>query len=95
MKFKWNSHIMGEKIFQLDIICYETEFQVSGMGCDFLSHWPKKSRRHSLKYHSLLPMLLATLHKLKVSPILNTTYLYHHTWSDLVSAQVEALTPIE
>ena len=71
MKFKWTSHIMGQKIFQLDIICYETESQVPRMGCDFLSHWLKKSHRHSPEYHSLLPTLLAILHKLRVSSILN------------------------
>lgn len=67
---------MGETIFQLDLICYEIESQVPGMGCDFLSHWPKKSHRHSPKYHSLLPMLLVTLHKLRVSPILNVLLTY-------------------
>ena len=46
---------MGENIFQLNIIRYETETQVRGMGCDVLSHWPKISHRHSSKYHSLLP----------------------------------------
>lgn len=67
---------MGEKIFQLDIICYETESHIPRMGCDFLRHWLKKSHRHSPKYHSLLPMLLATLHKLRVSPLLNEALTY-------------------
>lgn len=67
---------MGEKIFQLDIIYYETESQVPRMGCDFLRHWLMKSHRHSPKYHNLLSTLLATLHKLRVSPILNVPLTY-------------------